>query len=265
MFRSILRNDLPGLDDLSILLAYYGGCVVVFLAADRLGKAVFGLPGDERAILAMGSVYGNTVMLGLPIVYAVYGEQGLIPLILIIGFHNVVLIPLTTTFVEIHRGRGGNWKGIAWRAFRALLAQPVFIAFVFGLAFVLIGLPLPKPVDRVAELLGGAAAPTALFALGASLAAYRITGNLPETLTMVAVKLAVLPVVVWIFAAVVFRLDPVWTAVATITAGLPCGVNVFILSNSYGIYVGRATSATLISTGLAIFSVAVVLRAVAAG
>ena len=76
---------------------------------------------------------------------------------------------------------------------------------------------------------------------------------------LVALKLVAHPLLVWFLAAKIFGLPPLWTAVATLAAAMPTGATVFIFARGYGIYVARATSATLIANGLAIATVAAVL------
>ena len=259
LFRTISRNELPDWSDLSVLFAYYGGCFGLFLLACVIGRLLFALPMDQLGIFAIGSVYANTVLLGLPLMLAVHGEAGLLPILLIISFHNTLLLPWTTVVIEIGRGQPGQWGHVLGSSLKALVTNPVVIALAFGLIVAALRLGLPKPADRMAELLGAAAAPCALFALGASLAGYRIAGRLSESMTIVALRLVAHPVIVWFLARYLFELDPLWTAVATLTAALPTGANVFVLSQSYGLYVARATSATLISTGLSIFTVAALL------
>jgi predicted permease len=46
---------------------------------------------------------------------------------------------------------------------------------------------------------------------------------------------------------------------------MPTGANVFIYSRGYGLYVARATSATLISSGVSIGTVAILLGWLAPG
>jgi malonate transporter len=259
MFRSVLKSEYPELKDMGILFAYYGGCYLTFLIALGVGKLAFRLPLEQLAIFGMGSMYGNTVMLGLPLVYAIYGDAGMIPILLIIGFHNPLLITVTAIVVELGRGERTGLAAIMYSSMKILMMNPVVIAIFFALAWRMLGIPNFTPVDRFAELLGTAAAPCALFALGASLTSYKIAGNISESITIVILKLVLHPLLVWVLAYHVFALDPVWAAIATITAALPTGANVFIYSRGYGIYVARATSATLISTGLSIFSVGLLL------
>lgn len=259
MFRSVLRSEIPDLGDIGILFAYYGGCYLTFIIALGIGKIAFRLPLDQLAIFGMGTMYSNTVLLGLPLVYATYGESGLIPLLLIIGFHNPMLITVVAIVVEFGRAERAGLASILVATLKILLKNPVVIAILFALAWRIIGIPIFAPVDRFAELMGAAGAPCALFALGASLTTYKIAGDISESAAIVFLKLVLHPCLVWVLAYHVFDLDPVWAAIATITAALPTGANVFIYSRGYGIYVARATSATLISTGLSIFSIGLLL------
>jgi malonate transporter and related proteins len=259
MFRTVVRNALPSAEDLNIIAVYYGGSYLLYFAAVLIGRLLFRLPLDQLAIFGMGSVYGNSVMLGLPLVYAIYGEAGMLPLLIIISFHNPMFITLTALIIELGRGQNRSKLQILVTSLKTMASNPVVIAICLALPLVLLDVTLPKPVDRFTDLLGAAAAPCALFALGASLVDYRIAGKLDESLTIVGLKLIVHPLIIWILATYVLVLDPMWAAVATLAAALPTGANVFIYSSGYGIYVARATSATLISTGLSVFSVALLL------
>ncbi len=260
MFRTVARNELPGLNDLAIIGAYYCGSLLLYFAAVVGGQLVFRLPLDQLAIFGMGSIYGNTVMLGLPLAYALYGEAGVLPMLIIISFHNPAFITLVALVIEIGRGHNKSKLAIIYASLKTLAANPVVIGICLALPLMIFEWELPKPVDRFAELLSAAAAPCALFALGASLVEYKIAGKLNQSLTIVVLKLVVHPLLVWLFATYVFELTPMWVAVATMTAALPTGANVFIYASGYGIYVARATSATLISTGLSVVTVAVLLN-----
>jgi predicted permease len=103
-------------------------------------------------------------------------------------------------------------------------------------------------LDAFTGMLSGAATPCALFALGASLSAYRIAADLRSTLAMTGFKLAVHPLFVWLLATFVFRLDPMWVAIGTLTAALPVGANVFIMAQRYDVFVGQTTAAIVISS-----------------
>ncbi|MDA1090793.1 MAG: AEC family transporter [Proteobacteria bacterium] len=263
LFRIVVNNELPGVEDLNVLLAYYGGCFIVFAASVLFGRVVFKLPLDQLGILGMGAMYSNSVLLGLPLVFTMFGEDGMIPVLLIITFHSVFLFPVVIIFIEIGRGRrDASRRGsgaVLMSAFRGTIENPVIFALAFSFVWALAGLGLPGPLDIFAELMGKAVAPSALFALGASLAGYRIAGALAESLTMVGFKLFVHPAAVWLLGRYVFDLDPVVLAAATIMAAVPIGANVFIIAHKYEVYLARVTSAVVISAAVSVVTLAVLL------
>ncbi len=263
LFRIVVNNELPGIGDLNVLLAYYGGCLLVFTATVLFGRAVFKLPLDQLGILGMGGVYSNSVLLALPMIFTVFGEAGMIPILLIITFHNVFIFPVVIVFIEIGRGRRNAAEGgvmaVLMSAFRGTIENPVIIALAFSFVWALSGFGIPGPVDIFAELMGRAVAPAALFALGASLAGYRIAGAIAESLTMTGFKLVVHPALVWLLGRYVFDLDPMVLAIATLTAAVPIGANVFIMAHHYDVYLARATSAAVISAAVSVVTLAVLL------
>jgi len=269
LFRIVVSNELPGLDDLSVLLAYFGGCVVVFTASVLFGRAVFKLPLDQLGILGMGGMYSNSVLLGLPLVFTAFGDDGMIPVLLIISFYTVFIFPVVIVFIEIGRGRRqASRRGagaVLMSALRGTIENPVIIALAISFAWAVAGLGLPGPVDRFADLMGKAVAPAALFALGASLAGYRIAGAIAESLTMVVFKLFVHPAAVWLLGRYVFDLEPVALAVATLMAAVPIGANVFNMAHHYEVYLARATSAVVISSALSMLTLAVLLTVLVPG
>ena len=263
LFRIVVNNELPGIADLNVLLAYYGGCFIVFAVSVLFGRAVFKLPLDQVAILGMGGMYSNSVLLGLPLIFTVYGNAGMIPILLIITFHNVFLFPIVIVFIEIGRGRREAREGgimpVLMSAFRGTIENPVIIALAISFLWAAFGLGISDPVDRFADLMGKAVAPAALFALGASMAGYKIVGAIAESLTMAGFKLFVHPTVVWLLGRYIFDLEPVVLAVATLTAAVPIGANVFIMAHNYEVYLARATSAVVISAAVSVLTLAMLL------
>ncbi|MDF1730340.1 MAG: AEC family transporter [Minwuia sp.] len=237
----------------SIIFGYFGAALLHFAITVALGRYVFRNPPVEYGLMGMASSFSNTVLMGLPLVYTTFGEPGLIPMMMIVTFHPMILIPLSTIMVEALRGKTGQGIGaILFSTFKSLAVHPVILGLCSGLAFSATGLELVSMVDRLIDMLSRAATPAALCALGASLTQFRIAGDLKESLTLVIMKLALLPALVFIFTSYIFGSDPLYVAVATITAATPAGINSFLLARFYGTYTQRSASVILLST---VFSV----------
>lgn len=263
LFRAMRDVRLEELDH-DILFAYFGGSLATFAAALVIGRFVFHLRLGERAFMALGSTFSNGVGLGIPLVLATWGESGLVPLLMIVSIHSLILLTLATVLVELDRDGVGMGRRLAI-SLGSMIRHPVLVAIFAGLAWGATGLSLPQVVEQPLKLLADSASPCALVALGGSLATIRIAGDLPQTLAMTALKLLLLPAIVWVLAQHVIGLPPLWVAVATLNAALPAGANVPLQAQRYGIYVARSTSVVLVSTGLSVVTLSALLAFFAGG
>ncbi|MEO3428840.1 AEC family transporter [Pelagibius sp. CAU 1746] len=257
LFRAMARGMGPV--EFTIVGGYFTAVLVTFLLALAVARLVFRTGPVEQVLFGMGSVFSNTVLLAIPLIFTVLGEAAGLRLMLIITFHAVIILPVITVLIEFRRGAGQGWRRLAGQTLRAIALNPIILALVLGIAYGLTGAPLPGAGERFLALLGGAAAPCALFALGASLTAFELRGDIKETLAMVAMKLLVHPAVMAVLAFWVFELPPLAATVAVITAATPVGANVFIMARQYDIYLGRAASAVLISTALSVVTLTFLL------
>jgi predicted permease len=259
LFRGVATSRGAEHDEIAIVYAYFLACLVVFGLAMAAGRWVFRLSLQEQAIMAFTATFSNTVLLGIPIIYTAFGERGLLPVTLITSFHSIVLLTLATTIIEIGDGHGGKFLHSLPKTLLALLRNPLLLAILAGFAMRLLGWHGPAVVDGFLALLAGAAAPCALFALGATLAGFHLGGAIKETLFLSVMKLVVHPLLVWFMVTEVFPLAPIQVAVAVILAALPAGQNGFILAQRYGIYVQRSASAVLITTAISVVTVSLLV------
>lgn len=259
LFRAMARGLPPFGQAGGLLAAYYGGVALIYVLAGALGRRVFAADAPVWPVMGMSAGFSNVAVIGLPLVSLAYGQDGLVPAVLIIACHSPVLISATTVLVEGALGRGQGGLRVAAATLASLLRNPIVVGVLLGIAWGAAGLAIPAPLGRFLDLLAGAAPPAALFALGASLVEFRIRGGLGESLMVVALKLAVLPAAVWGLAAWALAVDPLWTAVAVLCAALPTGANVFLLAQRYDVYTQRSATVVLISTVLSIVTLSLLL------
>lgn len=244
-----------------ILAAYFGGSLISMGLIIAFCRILFRSPGEELALLGMGSGFSNTVLLGLPLIVLTFGDAAVGPITAIIAFNTLLILPITILIIEVSRGQSGQ-RGVVSMALApipALVRNPILIAIVTGAAWSFTGMGLAVPVERYIDMMSGAAGPCALFVLGASLAEYKLAGRPRETATLAAFKLLLHPLLVWLLCTQVFALDTLSTGVATMMAAIPVGATVFTVAQQYRTFVGPVTSAILISTGISAGTLAVVI------
>lgn len=247
--------------DVRLLLAFFGGCFLVFIIGRLVGGSLFRLDGVAQSVFALGGVFSNNVMLGIAIAKATLGDKALPAVSIIIVFNALVLWTLVTVSVEWARHGEFSARGFV-KTTRGVLTNPVVASILAGTAWGLAALPLPVFVDAPLAMLGQAAVPLSLVALGMGLAAYRIREGLSQSLAMSFIKLAVQPLVVWLLARAL-GLPPLETTVVTLLASLAMGINVYMMAQQFRSMQGPVAAALVLTTLLSAFTAPLVLSLLA--
>ena len=255
LFRTTIGTALPEAPPLGFLAAYYGGTALMFAPALAL------LPGgiDRRAILGFGSAYSNTVLLGIPLVVAALGPAASVPLFLLIAFHSSIFFTLVTALIELGRGAGESLALLPLRLAKALATNIILLSVLGGIACNIAGLRLPGTLDYLAEYLGRAAFPAALFSMGAALRRYRLGGAIGPAAFMVAAKLVLHPLIVAFLVLVAIDVPILHAQVAILCAALPVGINVYLFAVRYQVAEAESATAILLSNILSIVTVGLTL------
>lgn len=259
LLRTVAQTELPPRPEWHFVLAYFGGAFAVFALGAAAARLLFARGGAAPAMFGISACFSNTTILGIPIVLRAFGDAAAVPLALILGFHSALLFTLTTVVAEIGAGVGVPFWNLVRNVARGLVGNPILWGIAGGLALNGIDLALPAMVDQFAALLGGAALPTALFALGSNLARFHLAHTLREALLLTALKTLVQPLMIYALGAWVFELGPVALAVAVTMAALPTGINAYLFAARYDSAVPEATSTILASTLISTITLAVLL------
>lgn len=259
LFRALARAELPRQVPWDFLVSYFGGAAFVCLVAAGAARLMFGAKGDAQAIIGMGASYSNNVLLGVPLVLLAFGDEAALPLFLIIAAHALLFFSSVSIWIEAARAGSVRLNRLPQMLVSASLQNPVMIGLLAGLAWNLLGLPLWKPLDDFVRLIGSAGVPCALFALGASLAAYGVRGSLGPTALMVGLKLVVFPAVFWVLAVPVFALPPLFVAVGTLLAALPTGINAYVFAARFQVAEAPLAGAIFLSTALSFVTLSLLL------
>ncbi len=258
-----LMSDLSRLPpvDARLLIAFFGGCLVVVAVGRLLGRWLFGLNGVQQSVFALGGIFANNVLLGVPIARATLGEAAMPAVALVLVFSSLTLWTLVTVSVEWARHGELSVRGFG-ATLKSVLTNPVVASVLVGAVFGLTGLRLPPIVDTPLDLLGASAVPLSLITLGMGLAEYGVRNGWREAVAITSVKLIVQPLVVWVLAWSI-GLPPVETQAIVLMAALAVGVNVYLMAREFDTMQAPVATSMVLSTALSALTVPLVLALVA--
>lgn len=256
LFRFAANLSLSEVFDLRFVAAYLWGCGVVYAIA--MGVAFYrGISVEEAAIEAQCAVIGNTGFLGVPMLVVLLGPQAAGPVLMVLAIDLIVFSSLITLIITAAR-EGRMSLGIFRVLGLGLLKNPMIVSMSLGLVWSSTGATVPAPVNEFLALLGAAATPGALFAIGASLAT-KSAERLAVAGWLSFCKLVLHPVAVGVAALYLFRVAPGPAGVMIAAASLPVAGNVYILAQHYGVAPQRVSASILISTAVSILTVSGVI------
>lgn len=246
--------------DARLLLAFFGGCLIVFIIGRLVAATLFKLDGVAQSVFALGGVFSNNVMLGVAIAKTTLGDASLAVVSMVIVFNALILWTLVTLSVEWARHGELSLRGFS-KTLRGVLTNPIVASILGGTAWGFTALALPAFIDVPLAMLGQTAVPLSLIALGMSLAAYRIRDGIAQSLAITFIKLVVQPLVVWLLARAL-GLPPLETQVVTLLAALAMGVNVYMMSQQFRTLQGPVAAGLVLTTLLSAFTAPLVLTLV---
>ncbi|MFN3772715.1 AEC family transporter [Cloacibacterium normanense] len=146
------------------VLVVWIGIFAAILFFAGLGK-IFGWKSSLIGALIMCAGFGNTSFVGIPLIQAMYGEEGLKTVMLVDqpGF-----VALSTVGILVANFYSGS-KDSLLKHLSKILKFPPFIAFLVALLLNVFSIEIPKDFDEVLMKLGATTVPLALVSVGSQM------------------------------------------------------------------------------------------------
>ncbi len=238
------------------VMAYLSGTLAVYILATLVGF-LRGVGLEESAIEAQTAAIGNVGFLGIPMLAMLIGPAAIGPTMIVLAVDLIVFGSLLVILVSAKRDGRMSIKVLGSIGV-GLVKNPMVMAIAAGMVWAGFRLPLPAPFEEFLILLGAAATPGALFAIGASLAG-KSAERISIALWLSTAKLALHPLAVAFTSLVVFDVPAFTASVMIAAAAMPTAGNVYILAQHYGIAPVRVSSTILVSTLVSMVSLTAVI------
>jgi malonate transporter and related proteins len=260
LFRTVATMAEPESSPWKIWIVFFGGIAVTWFVTALVSRTQNSISPSGGAAASMATGFGNLALLGTPLAISHFGEAAAVPVGLILSIHAAVLWFAATLHREIARSsQSFSMTATARELAYQLATNGIVIALLAAGLWRLTGLGLNPVPDKMLEMLAAAGVPTALVALGVSLAGYSLKGSWGGMFTLIALKMILLPLAVFVIARFVLPLPPLWTKVAVLFAAMPTGANAFLFAQKNDEAVPAVSGAVALGTGFAAISAALLL------
>ncbi len=256
LFRFSANLSFGEVFDPRFVMVYLWATAFVYLIASA--AALWrGIPIAEAAVEAQCAVIGNIGFLGIPMLALLMGEAAVGYIMMMLGVDLLVFGTLIVILITGSRAVPEGPGPVALAA-KGLATNPMLLSIVLGFTWSAMDWPIPGPVNEFLAILGAAATPGALFAIGASLASK--SAERPSVAAWLSFsKLVLHPAAIAVAALVVWPVEPYAAAVMIASAAMPTAGNIYMLAANYGVAPQRVSSTILISTAASVATVSLVL------
>lgn len=253
-FQSVQQADFAQFENLlPLFLAVTGAMLATSATAFLAQKLIFKMPSGSFASYFQGSVRFNNYI-GIPIILAFFGDEGLVIYAIIIG----LAIPLSTALtVTIMNHYAAQARLSIKRQIYAIVKNPLIIGSLAGVIVNITQTPLFY-LGTMIGLFAAAAPALGLLTVGAAIDFRKLRGQIDNITATVAMRILVSPAYMFLFC-LWLGVEGKMRDVALVYAALPIAITTYILSKEHGADGELMAGATILSTILSMFTLKLLL------
>jgi predicted permease len=248
LFRIMSETPFSELNNPPFLIATTLATVSAFVLAMVAARIIGELSLRKATMAGLAGAYGNIGYMGPGLALAVLGAKAAAPTALIFCCDSIFLFTIVPLLMALTDREHPSFLHAIGLAARQIVLNPLIMSAVLGALVAAFHIPLPTALDRTLLFLQNAAAPTALFVLGVTVA-LRPFDRVPwEVPGVIAIKLLIHPLIVFGLMLLLGPFAQPWAATAVLMAALPPALNVFVIARQNNTWIEPASVAVLIGT-----------------
>lgn len=238
------------------MLAFFLLSLLCYAIAYLVGFVITKTPlvaSDERRIYRFMTTFGNTGFIGLPVIGALFGPDGVLYATIFNLPFNFLVFSIGIVLVS----DDATLKSIPPRS----LLNNCLIASVLAILLYLVDPPIPPLALECMEQMGIATVPLAMLITGASLARepLRMVFRRPSLYIVALAKTLLVPTIAF-FVLSLADLNIELVRVGTILMAMPVATNATLLCIQYGGPDRTASRGVLLSTSLSLITIPLIVR-----
>ncbi len=262
LFVVVARTPREQILNWPFLGAWLGSVIIVFALTALVSTLLWRGSLSQMAMRSLNTTCSSTAFIGIPLCVAAFGAQAALPAALATTLLAVFDLSAAIVLLELDRNTGTRARSwlIVKNIAASLARNPLMIGVVAGLVVAFTVGELPVAVVRFCELVGGAAIPCSLVALGLFFAAHPFMQEWAEVSVLGVIKLLIHPAVAYLLVVTVFPMDPQLTVITVLLASLPPATTVFVVAQRYQIHMPQTSALMLVTTLLSVLTAYAILR-----
>jgi len=245
--------------NLPFIADYLGALVVLAVLTWLVAGRLFPGRADQIGLQNMAANFSNTGYMGIPLLITAFGEAGKLPAVISTVLNGAIVMPFYIAVVEYNRSDAAHRAQVFADAGLGVIKSPLVISAVLGILWSGLGVPVPVFLAQYCNILGAAAPPAALFAMGLFMVGKSFKGDRGEIALLTGLKLLLHPLLAFGMLLLI-PLEKVWSDSLLVLAALPTGSLVFVLSNLYGVYTQRSTGVIIASTFVSVVTLSLLFN-----
>ena len=175
------------------LMAFTVSALFIMLMLSAVVVCTVEKDNRSRGAMLQALFRSNFVLLGLPLVENIFGQEALAVPTMMIAVVSPIYNTVSVFFLESFRGEG---RFSLIKTLQTVLKNPMIVGAILGAAFMVTGITVPEPVLKPIRQIASCTSPVALIILGASFQFGTISEEKRNLLIVVLGRLVVIPALV---------------------------------------------------------------------
>jgi len=249
----------PQIDSIGLIISFFASGIFIFITGFLISKQFLNFKTDDSALFGLASCFGNTVAMGIPLMYAVLGPINTIPYMILVFFHGIIHFSYTVIIIEVYRNRKKSIVEIFYQILLGIIKNIVLFGMIIGFILNYSNLIVPSIMKEPLDIFVKLALPMVLISLGLALGNFKIRENIYGALLLTILKNFIHPIIAFFLAHFILELDSLLVIIVTMAAALPSGSQSYYFAYRYNSLQAVVSSNVVLSTFVSFFTLSLLL------